>query len=175
MKKLLFLTFYLCAGFSLSAQPTFSVSLGTDSLLMGNKLKVSFSLKGGQGSNFTPPSFENFIIVGGPNHSTSMQIMNGEITQSTEITYYVEPLSTGVFYIEPASIEVDEQVLNTLPIEVIVHPNPAGIKQPADKGQDDFFKQFDSFNPWEKVFPGLESNPKNNPQPAGKKRKIYKI
>lgn len=104
------------------------------------------------GGNFNAPTFENFNIVSGPNTSTSMSFMNGRMSQSVAYTYYLEPKDIGNYYIQPASIETSEEVLETVPLEIMVVPNPDGIKQNPQQRQrsnslfDDFFSQPPSFD-----------------------------
>jgi hypothetical protein len=175
MKRIILFVFPLLSCLAVSAQEaSFSVSISPDSLLYGNQLKVVYTIENASGANFQPPEFEGFFIVSGPNHSSSMQIINGQVNQSSSITYYLEPKETGLFFIDPASIEAEGETLNTEPLEIIVHPNPGGVRQYQE--EDNFFRQFDAFDPWEKVFPELQQ-PKTKPEekPKRKKRKVYKL
>ncbi len=110
--------------------PRFYVELSTDSVLMGNYFQVEFILENGNGSDFNPPDLEtDFDVVSGPNQSTSMTIMNGQVNQQMRISYYLQPRREGLFYIGPASIVANDQILETEPVAVLVVPNPDGIKQ----------------------------------------------
>lgn len=171
-----FVAFLLWASVSMNAQETpFTVTVNPDSVLFGNQIKVMFSLKNAQGSNFIPPPFESFLVVSGPNQSSSMKIINGDVSQSTEIVFYLEPKETGIFYIESASIEVNGEIQSTLPVEIIVHPNPANIRQSPEPKENDFFRQFDLFDPWEKIFPEMPNRTDSKPKPKKPERKVYKI
>ena len=91
MKKLIMVGMLALLNFSLQAQensPKFTVSISMDSILLGNYFEVKYTLENGSGDNFIAPDFENFTIVGGPNTSTSMSFMNGEMTQSVSYAYY---------------------------------------------------------------------------------------
>lgn len=143
MKKLLLtLTFWMGACLLVFGQgnPRFTVRVSSDSVLLGDVFKVSFTLENTQGNNFSPPELGAFFdIVAGPNTSSSMSMMNGQVTQTVSYTYYLRPRDIGNFYIEPASIETPEAVLETEPIEVMVVPNPGGerreapdLRQPAE-------------------------------------------
>jgi hypothetical protein len=132
----------------------FTVQLSTDSILMDNYFEVKFILENANGRNFEAPDFsQHFKVISGPNFSTSMSMVNGDVTQSMSITYYLEPLSTGVFYILPASVEASGQVLETAPLEVLVAPNPGGIRQSPPSGRDnlrlDNFRNFGWDQPFE--------------------------
>jgi hypothetical protein len=55
-------------------------------------------------SNFSPPSFENFMILSGPNQSTSIQIINGAQSASLTYSFVLQAKSVGTFTIGSASI-----------------------------------------------------------------------
>lgn len=92
--------------------------------------RVEFTLNANpdEGS-FTPPSFEGFEVLAGPQvaRSQSIQFINGTMTQTYEYTYtYVLlPSGAGNFTIGSARVEVDEREVatNTLPIEVVAEPS----------------------------------------------------
>ena len=152
----------------------FTVSVYPESILMGNQLEVQFKLENVDGSNFQAPQFEGFYIVGGPNQSSSFSMINGETSRSLTYTYYLEPKEEGNFYIEPASVDVGDKILSTLPVEIIVEANPDGIRQEGRKEQPsrtfDFFNIPEFSRPIPKTAP--EPSPKTKPK---KKRKIYRI
>lgn len=173
MKKIILSSFILVFALSCFAQkdPTFTVEINNDSILLGNSFEVTFSLKNGQGAKFQMPEFADFNLVGGPNQSSSFSMINGEVTQSMSYSFHLEPKDVGNFYVEPASIEVDGIILESQPIEIIAVPNPDGIIQrPKRNGQewgDDFFERdFD--------FPATPQPPAV-PQKKKKKRKTYRM
>jgi hypothetical protein len=134
----------------------FSVRISTDSVLMGNTFQVSFSLENAQGNNFEAPDLAlYFDVVSGPNLSTSMQFINGQMSQSTTYTYYLRPREEGVFFIEPASVETPDNYLETSPIEVLVVPNPDGVQQQMTPQQP--FGRFDMGMPGQDRLGGFNS------------------
>lgn len=148
---------------------SFTVRVYPESILMGNQLEVQFKLEDVDGSNFQAPQFEGFHIVGGPSQSSSFSMINGQTNRSLTYTYYLEPKEEGNFYIEPASVEVGDKILSTLPVEIIVEANPDGIRQEGRQQQP---RSFDFFNMPELSVPAPEPTPKTKPK---KKRKIYRI
>lgn len=153
MKKQYFL-FTLLLGMSVltfgQAPAKFTVRISTDSILMGNNFQVSFTLENAEGSNFKAPALGTYFdVVSGPNTSSSMTVMNGQMSKSITYTYYLRPRDVGTFFIEPASIETPDNYLETAPIEVMVVPNPDGIQQnqPLMRGFGNMPNQqgFDSF------------------------------
>ncbi|MFK7936001.1 MAG: BatD family protein [Saprospiraceae bacterium] len=168
MKNLLFTISFICVGLVASAQEAkFSVTVSSDSVLLGNYLKVTFLLENANGNEFSPPEFENFTVVSGPNTSSSMSIMNGVVAQSISYTYYVEPSDIGSYYITPASIATEEKILETEPVEIQVLPNPDGIIQ---RPQEQRRQRMDFFQP----FPSTPQPPAA-PKKKKKKRKIYRL
>lgn len=129
-----------------SQTPTFTISVSSDSVLLGNMIAVTFSVENASGNAMQFPDFIGFDKLSGPNVSTSMSIMNGQMSQSASYTFYVEPLEVGDAYIEPAGLETSEGYLETLPQLIRVYPNPDGIIQQPNSLQrssifgDDFFQ-----------------------------------
>jgi hypothetical protein len=85
---------------------------------VGEKFQVSFTINA-SGSGFKAPSFSDFDYYG-PSQSTSMQIINGAMSQSLTMSYILVPKKEGKFTIGPASITVNGTKLesNSIPIEV---------------------------------------------------------
>ena len=169
MNKIILNLLFLAIACCLQAQEAqFSVSVSTDSLLMGNPLEVTFTLKNTDGKHFEAPVFEGFQIVGGPNQSSSFQMVNGDVSQEMSYSYYLQPVDIGTHYIPPASIETKDGFLETQPIEVIVYPNPDGIQQDFKKPRSNFHF-FDFPRGHQTPAP---PNPSTKPK---KKRKIYRL
>lgn len=175
MKKvLLFLSFTALLSLYAFAQqaPKFTVEVNTDSVLWGNRLKVTFKLENASGAQFEAPDFPDFHIVGGPNMSSSFSFVNGVSSQSVSYSYYLEPRDIGVFYIQPAAIKAGEQVLETLPVKIMVAPNPNNIRQEAEPKQDSRFRfRWDDFDA-----PPQRTEPAPTPAPTPeKKRKTTRL
>lgn len=175
MKTLLLAGSMLCLALSLQAQAQFEARVSLDSVLLGNQLEVSFTLRGEKGRNFSPPSFEGFEVLAGPNVSTMTQIVNGNVSQEKRYSYIVQPVEVGIYYIEPALIYVNGEPMETQPVEVLVVPNPDGIVQrpPSQMqvtpfGGADFFNFEDFFSPSPKKDPPA---PGENIQPDSTKTK----
>ncbi len=170
MKKFFICTIFifssLITAFSQEKSAKFTVTVSTDSILMDNYFEVKFILENANGKNFEAPDFDkHFNVVSGPNFSTSMSMVNGDMTQSMTITYYLEPREIGDYYIMPASVEANGKILETAPLEVLVVPNPDGIKQSPKRGSLDGFQfNFDG-NPFNFSFPDLEDFSPNFIQP----------
>jgi hypothetical protein len=130
MKQLHLILLWICGcGVAHAQAPRFTVSVSSDSVLLGNYFEVKFTVENGRAAGFEAPDFRDFNVIGGPNTSTSMSIINGEVSQSASFTYYLEPMDIGVFTIKPAYLNTGENTLETPPIDIIVVPNPESIIQ----------------------------------------------
>jgi len=175
MKKIFLLI--VCLSITLigwGQEASFTVSVQFDTLLLGNQLQVSFKLENGNSQNFTPPVFEDFILVAGPNMSSSMMMTNGTVSQSITYSYFLEAKEVGAFFIPPAKIETAEGDLFTEPLEVIVLPNPDGTiqKTPQNNRSLNWGWDTDFFRMPELRMPEM---PKEKATPKKKKRKTYKL
>lgn len=106
---------------------------------VGEQFRLTYSINK-QPTSLTPPEIKNFEILAGPSssHSTSVQVINGRVSQSETIsyTYILEANKEGKFTIEPAVAVVGTQELksNPITIEVIKQTNSS---QQQGQGQDD--------------------------------------
>ncbi|MEO1260002.1 MAG: BatD family protein [Bacteroidota bacterium] len=163
--SIFFSLFFLGITYGQEKPVKFTVEVSTDSILMDNYFQVRFTVENADGHNFEAPDFsENFTVVSGPNYSSSVSTMNGRSTQSMAITYYLQPLDIGAYYIQPASVQANGEIMETNPIEVFVHPNPDGIKQspPMNNGMFhmEFGNPFGNESPFdmEEFFRGFDGN-----------------
>lgn len=101
------------------AQVTFVAKLSKNKLGINERLRVDFEMNK-DGDNFSPPNFEGFRVVGGPNQAVSNSWINGKRSFSKTYSYFLSPLSKGNVTIGQATIEVDGQVYKTSPIAVTI-------------------------------------------------------
>lgn len=173
MKNLLMYTLLFLSATVLTAQneARFTVEVSSDSVLLGNYVKVTFTLENAKGSDFEAPPFSDFRVISGPNYASNFSMINGEVSQSVSYTFQLEPKDIGNFYLDPASIRVDDDVLETEPVEILVVPNPDGIiEQPQNGLQFQFdwgrFRRFETPDTLQEKQQQLKMK---------KKRKVYKI
>ena len=127
VKKFIILFFALNCLF-ISAQVKFDATVSKNKLGLNERLRVDFVMNQ-NGDNFSPPDFENFQIIGGPNQSISTKYVNGERSFSKTYSYFLQPLRKGSLRIKQASIEMDGEEYKSLPIEVIITDS---VNQPSD-------------------------------------------
>jgi hypothetical protein len=116
----------------------FSASVNESTVADNERFQVSFTFSGSSINNlskFAPPAFENFLILSGPNQSTSIQIINGAQSASLTYTYLIQPKSVGTFTIGTASISQGGNVYKSDPIKITVVKGADKPKQQQDDGQ----------------------------------------
>ena len=127
VKKILIL-FLTISSFVLSAQINFEATVSKSKLALNERLRIDFVMNQ-NGDNFSPPEFENFQIIGGPNQSIKTSYVNGERKFSKTYSYFLKPLKKGTLKINQASIEIDGEIYKSLQIEVLITDS---VKQPSD-------------------------------------------
>nr|MBK9651596.1 protein BatD [Bacteroidota bacterium] len=112
-------TIILCAlTVSIYAQQ-FNATINKTNAVVGEQLQISFTFNG-QGKNFGQPDFKNFQVIAGPSQSSNMTIINGNMTSSQSLTYWIVPQKEGTFKIGPATITIDGKQIASNVITVSV-------------------------------------------------------
>ncbi len=131
---LLVLSALACPAFSQNA--AFTASVDKNQLTTSDQLQVTFWLNGSSGGkNFRPPTFNDFLVLSGPNQSTSMQFINGSMSSSVSYGYVLQPRAEGKFTIGPATIEYDGKLLKSQPVAIQVSKGAARPNQ-GKQGND---------------------------------------
>lgn len=115
----------------------FTASVNETTVADNERFQVSFTFSGSSINNlskFSPPAFENFIILSGPNQSSSIQIINGAQSASLIYNYVVQPKGVGTFSIGTASISQSGNTFKTEPIKITV---VKGADKPNQQKNDD--------------------------------------
>ncbi len=110
----------------------FFASVNETTVANNERFQVSFVFSGDNINNlkkFKPPSFSNFLVLSGPNQSTSIQIINGIKTASLTYSYILQPEKIGTYSIGKASIEQNGQSFETKPLKMQVVKGSAKPKQ----------------------------------------------
>lgn len=135
MKKLLLLLLFSVAlGLSLQAQK-FTAFLSKKQVAVNETFEVSFKIDNGNGRvNF--PKFNGLQVVGGPNTGSSMQFVNGQMSQSYTYSFYVRAPKAGTVTIGEASVKVNGKTLKSKPLSVkVVKGNAQAAPQQNARGQ----------------------------------------
>ncbi len=134
MKKVLIILF-LFLPLHIFAQ-NFVASVGQTTVADNQHFEVSFTFSGKDINgvrNFKPPAFRNFLVLSGPNQSTSIQIINGVQSASLSYNYIIQAKRTGTFSIGTASIEYNGESFKTKPIKITI---VKGSSKPKKQKQD---------------------------------------
>ena len=128
MVKKFYILFLLLNSLILSSQVKFDASVSKSKLGLNERLRVDFVMNQ-NGDNFSPPNFENFQVIGGPNQSIKTSYVNGERSFSKTYSYFLKPLKKGNLKITQASIEIEGEIYKSLPLEVFITDS---VNQPSD-------------------------------------------
>jgi hypothetical protein len=109
MRKLLLTVFMALSAIIAAAQTDIQVQMH-NVVALDEQFNVTFVIEGDKPSEFSWEPGEDFLLVWGPQQgrSTSMQIINGKRTSSSQTTYsyILKPLKVGKFTIPKASAVV---------------------------------------------------------------------
>ncbi|MCB9058412.1 MAG: protein BatD [Calditrichae bacterium] len=96
--------------------------------------RIQYSVEVSGSTNNLPdvnfPDMNDFYVLSGPNQSTSIQFINGAMTSSKTLSFYLKPRREGQLKLGKASIEIDGKKLESN--EVIVtagKPDPNAVAQ----------------------------------------------
>ncbi|MCK7522209.1 MAG: BatD family protein [Ignavibacteriales bacterium] len=115
---------------------SFNATVNSTTVALNDKFQVSFTFEG-QDINaiksFVPPDLnKDFLVLSGPNQSTSMQIINGAVSASISYSYYLQSRNLGKYAIGSAKILYKDQEYKSEPIKIEV---VAGAPKPKQNEQ----------------------------------------
>lgn len=113
--------------------PFLSATASKSTVSVGENFQLTYSLNA-SGKNFRGPDLGDFIVLGGPNQSTSMQYVNGNFSQSVSFTYIVQAKSEGSFKISPATVEAEGKKIASNIINLTVVKGNSQAQNPSQKG-----------------------------------------
>lgn len=134
LKTSILLLFLLLASHTVFAQVTFETKVSKKKLGINERLRVDFEMDK-DGDNFTPPSFEGFTVIGGPNTSVSNSWLNGSHRYKKTYSYFLSPKSRGTFTIKQATVEIEGDVYKTTPVTIEV---TAAVDRPKDANDPNY-------------------------------------
>lgn len=116
MRRLILL-FLVILGFSAQAQE-FAATVNRKEVPLNSYVQVSFTLQNARPGDMRYPDFKGFNVLSGPNTSSQMQFVNGKVSQSSSITFQLQPTKLGNLTIGAATVTVDGKTLKTTPITI---------------------------------------------------------
>jgi hypothetical protein len=118
----------LKAVFAKAEETRFTASVSSSTVGVGDQIQVTFQLEG-SGKNFQAPNFADFNVLMGPSQSTSMQWVNGAMSQSISYTYVIQAVKEGVFKIPAATIEAGGKKVHSNVLTISVVKGGSGAQQ----------------------------------------------
>ena len=121
---------FLLSGLTYSQ--SFTATVNNTTVGVNDQFEVDFAFKGKNINgvkNFNAPGFTNFLVLSGPNQSTSMQIINGAVSGSLTYSYILQAKNIGKYSIGIASVEYDGNTYKTSPLEINVVKGSAKPQQ----------------------------------------------
>ncbi len=168
MKTWLTLFISLSIVFKLDAQ-SLTHQVSSDSILLGNYFIYQIDLVD-LDTDIIAPNLEEYNIVSGPNISSSVSIINGDMSSTKKMTWFLNPTELGQYFIEPISVSLDDLVLEADPIEINVYPNPDGIiEEPIMNNTFDDFFNMKRLPLMDRVRPSTPKEQNQNPKRELKK------
>lgn len=134
LNKHIALTLLLLISNVIFAQVTFETKVSKKKLGLNERLRVDFEMDK-DGDNFTPPSFDGFTVIGGPNTSVSNSWLNGSHRYKKTYSYFLAPKSRGTFTIKQATVEIEGDIYKTSPVQIEV---TAAVEVPRDANDPNY-------------------------------------
>ena len=140
MKKLIAYIFLIIGLFvpAMSAQ-SFTASVDNTTVGLNERFQVTFTFEGTDVNNlsgFNAPDFAGFMVLSGPNQSTSMQIINGSVSASLSYSFYLQPKNLGRYTIGSASIKYKGTPYKTDPIAIQVEKGSSNSAAQQNSNQN---------------------------------------
>jgi hypothetical protein len=108
---------------------TVTVRASAQRIPMGEPFEIQFAIEG-NATKYTPPNFTDFVVLGGPNQSSNMSFVNGAMSQSITLSYYLTPKKEGDLIIPPLMAYVGGKAIASQPFKIIgLKPDPAAAKK----------------------------------------------
>ncbi len=117
---------------------TFTASVDKNTVATDEQFTLELTLNGGGmggGKNLKLPDLGKFMILSGPNQSSSVQIVNGSVSSTVTYSYVLQPREAGKFTLGAATIEAGGKQYSSQPVEMTVVKGSAKPKQSAASGQ----------------------------------------
>ncbi len=122
----------------------FSASADKTVVQQGERFQVSFTFTGGDVNavkDFRQPTFQGFMILSGPNQSSSIQIVNGQLNATLTYSYILKAVKPGRYTIGKASLFYRGKRYETQPLKINVVKYNTNARKGSSKSQNDQIKE----------------------------------
>ena len=136
MKKIFVtvLVLVMAIGQTMAQGVSFEAKVSKRTLGSNERLRVDFIMNE-NGDDFTPPNFDGFKVVLGPNQSISNSWVNGKRSFSKTYTYFLTPTQKGALTIAQATINIDGETYKTTPLKITI---TEAVKVPRDPNSPEY-------------------------------------
>jgi hypothetical protein len=114
---------------------TFTASVNSTKVQAGEQFQLTLIISGGDMNsvrNLKAPDFSQFVVISGPNQSTNMQWINGQVSATMSYSYILYARQPGKFTISSAAIEYKGKTLKSGPIQIEVTQGKPKQQQKQD-------------------------------------------
>ena len=135
---LIFCAISFCALTTQGQEPIVRAELCSDTVMVGHQFTLTYIVDDGQVNGLNDPDLTAFNLLSGPNTSSSMSFINGEMSAKSSVNFVLQAREPGDYTIEPATLTVDgEQIqVDSLSIHIIENPDGTALEDlmpPAPK------------------------------------------
>jgi hypothetical protein len=149
------------------------VQLSARRISIDQHLQVNFVIEG-NAKNFQAPAFSDFFVRSGPNTSSSIQIINGQYSQSLTYSYILQAKKTGTLAIEPASVSIGNTEYSSQSVKIEVLQSTQQTQQQQTQQQNKQVPDDTKITSAEDLFLDIELS-KSNPYAGEQITVCYKI
>lgn len=123
------LLLFVSSQISLAQGVRFEASVDTRKIIQNSTVNIDFTIYNADDQNFTPPNFNGFKVVGGPNQSTQMTFVNGINSKKKSYGYVLMATKPGKYTIGNANITVGSKKYRTEPITIeVIKADPKAMQ-----------------------------------------------
>jgi hypothetical protein len=137
MRFLIGILLLLSTHISAQNKAVFYANASSLEVMEGAEVRVEFIMNNIRGSNFTPPVFNNFLVLSGPSQTSSYSNTNGAVSQQYIYSYRLQAEKAGRYTIRAAYCNYNGQRLATTPFQITVikrdEKSLAALGLPTDK------------------------------------------
>ena len=112
-----FIAFFLLYFCTSTFSQKVTVQVSANKVQIGSPFQIVFTVNS-QPSTYNAPNFRDFDVFSGPNQSSSMQFVNGSMSQSFSVSFLLAAKREGKFTIGPMVMVVAGQELSSNPVTI---------------------------------------------------------
>jgi BatD DUF11 like domain len=115
------------------AQIKFSAVPGATTIARDQAVQIEFVLEGvNEMESFSPPKFEGFTVIQGPQYGNYFSSVNGVVNHSVSVTYLLMPQKDGKLVIAPAQTKVKDKIIKSNSVSITVLNQLSGASTPGN-------------------------------------------